>query len=61
MVKAVRDFVMRRGDETADRKDEWHRAMQYDERVRIVETDMRAITTYVERSPNLRPRKEGDR
>ena len=36
-----------------EREDEWHRARQLTERVRIVETDMRAITTHVENMPDL--------
>lgn len=45
-----------------EREREWRRAGQLDERVRLVETDMKAITAYVEDMPDLgeRKRRQGD-
>lgn len=62
---AIGGVLMRaRSMERRKRQDEWHRADQYDERVRVVETDMRAITAYVDQTPDLRslppPKQEED-
>jgi hypothetical protein len=40
--------------ERQEREDEWRRAHQLQERVALVETDMRAISAYVDELPNLK-------
>jgi hypothetical protein len=50
----IKKIIYRRRDETQERREEWARAHQYDERVRIVETDMKAITAFVGNLPSLR-------
>lgn len=46
--------LFRHFSDRQERKDEWRRAKQLQERVELVETDMRAISTFVDDLPDLK-------